>query len=187
MVEKIIFNLQESYRNIRFLPGKTGLYFLALIGNHFFFSSFYILYLNYYYQSVKALPSIFVLPESNVLTLLLIVFTGSFFFANNKFIKAYLKLNYNEIKLIKKLNVNPSFVRNPIIFTSFSINLCSLLTTINIIKIFYNNIYNSGITLLHFENFVISLFIILFIISTIILLGTVYYLFRKEISYFKRL
>lgn len=166
MVEKMIFTLQESCRHIIFLPVKSSLYFLSLSIYHFLLSFLYLLYLNlnsHYPYNMFLFPYLFF-----SLTL--------FFFINIKFIRGYLKLNHNEIKLVKKLKANPAYIRKPLTLTSFTVNFSSLLLVINLIRYFYNKKDFSGLALLNLD----LLFFSLFLISTIILTGIVHYLSGKE-------
>ena len=128
MVEKIVFTLQESYRHIIFLPLKSSLYLLSLSLNHFLSTFLYTLYININSHH----------PYDTFLFLLIFFSFAAYFFINIKFIRDYLKLNHNEIKLVKKLKANPAYIRKPLILTSLIVNFTSLLLVINLTRIFYN-------------------------------------------------
>lgn len=168
MVEKIVFTLQESYRHIIFLPLKSSLYLLSLSLNYFLSTLLYIFYIN--------INSNY--PYNTILFLLIFFSFAAYFFINIKFIRGYLKLNHNEIKLVKKLKANPAYIRKPLILTSLIVNFSSLLLVINLTRIFYNRKKLSGLVQLNLE----LLFFILFLISTIILTGIVHYLSTKEFT-----
>jgi|GEM_PF-1556627 hypothetical protein len=173
MVEKIIFSLQESYRHIIFLPLKSSLYFLSLLINHFLSIICLIFYLNLHILKYELLY-----PVQEFLYLCFFFSLLSFFFINTSFIRYYLKFNYKEIKLIKTLEANPDYIRQPLILTSLFMNFCSLLLIINLFSILYNKIGYPGLGFLNLG----FLFSFLFLLSSILLVGIVYYLCNKEFA-----
>ncbi len=100
------------------------------------------------------------------------------------FIKEYLKLNSAEIRLILKLKGSNNLVRTPIIYSAFFINLLSIILVLNGIRVVYGRLFdfistksNLSLKMLNYNDFNISLLVFLFLITSIIVIFSSYFLF----------
>lgn len=197
MPENLIFNISESLRNIRWLPRQSIRYLITLALNHLLLVLFFIFCININYLDQVFAVNVFPLSLNTllipilykynglrlILFFLLIILLFSLIFTNKKYVKKYMNFNKNEIELIKKLKGNMALVTRPIIITAFFINLTSLILILNYTKLFYSYIFKITVekthlfTLLNFDYFNISLFLFLFLITSIVLILTCYFLF----------
>lgn len=197
MPRDIFLNLQEGVRNVKLLPKQSLFYCFFSLINHFFVIIFFIVYINLNY--FKEALAITIIPlSSNILLLtavnnidgliLLLLFMSLIFliitvYINMVFIKQYLLLNIHEIRLILRLKGSGNLVRVPIIYTALMINVLSIVLVTNIIKIPYRILYelinkknNMGLKLLEYNHFDISLLVLLFIITVLVVIFTCYIL-----------
>ncbi len=197
MLSGIGFNIKEGIRNLCLLPRQSLVYFLFLLINHLFIIIFFSIYVNLNYMkelsvinSASFSLSISLLPTTNKLdSIILLLFVTSLIFllltihTNKIFIKKYLKLNSAEIQLIWKLNGKNNLVRTPIIYSAFIVNFFSIILILAIIKAPYRKLFkfvtenNPGLKMLDYNGFNISLFIFLFLITTIVVVFSSYFLF----------
>lgn len=198
MHRRIVFNIKEGMRNLRLLSKQSLKYFSLLLINHLFLVMLFSLYVNLNYM--KELSVINTGPFSFSLSLLtttnkldgmiLLLFVISLIFllitihTNMMFIKEYLKLNSAEIRLILKLKGSNNLVRTPIIYSAFFINLLSIILVLNGIRVVYGRLFdfistksNLSLKMLNYNDFNISLLVFLFLITSIIVIFSSYFLF----------
>lgn len=185
MPENVIFSICESLRNIRMLTKESVYYLFFLLLSHLLVVLVFTTYINTYYFRYISIEDKVPLAFNNILYILLIVVFVLFIYTNQRYIKKYLENNKNELTLIKMLKGNTGFIKAPLILTCFSLNLLALLLTFNCVAYFYRYlmkiIEGEGylFSLLDFNYFNTSLFIIILVLSKGVLLSISFYLFKK--------
>ncbi|MEJ6950262.1 hypothetical protein [Natronospora cellulosivora (SeqCode)] len=196
MLKKFVFNLKEAYRKIAQCVNESYTYFLYMSLIYLLFTMFFTALININYLSeisldhqlsflLESIPNTFMLLDFSSKMPLLIIFVFVFFIYHTKknFIQNYLETANAEIELIKKLKGNKAIARSPIIYISLIINTISLIIVLSISKVVYRitstYLYSQdyGIKLLEFREFQITLFMLLFMASTILLFSITYYMF----------
>lgn len=118
-----------------------------------------------------------------------IVFLSStviFIYLNKKYINTFIILYQNEIKLVNKLSCNRNMIRLPLFSTAFVINLISLGTVFLLSGFVYRCFsviieqYLTGFDFIKYQNFNISLFIFLSLITIGGIFSSSHYLFWKH-------
>lgn len=194
----IVFNIKEGIRNLRLLPKQSLKYFSLLLINHLFLIVFFSFYVNLNYMKelsvINTGPfpfSLSLLTTTNKLDGLIIlffvinlIFLLTTIHTNMIFIKEYLKLNSAEIRLILKLKGKSNLVRTPIIYSAFLINILSITLILNAIRVPYRRLFNFintksnfALKMLDYNDYNISLLAFLFLITSIIVIFSSYFLF----------
>jgi len=181
MPENIVFSICESLRNIKNLSRHSVNYLFSLLISHLLLIVVFIIYINtYYYRYITVeskAPVVFII----VFCILAIAVSSIFIYINQGYIKKYLENNRNELKLIRTLKGSTNFIRTPLFVTCFSLNFTAFLIIFNYVAYFYrylmdNMDYHS---LLDFNYYDTSLFIVLLLFSTILLFCVSWFLFRR--------
>lgn len=189
--------LKEIYRNIRLNNKKMFRYFIFLSLNYTVLIIIFIscINLNYFKVNIRIMPVAYnILPVSIfkntgglrlLLFFLFIIFIYYFIKTNKYFINKNIIFFKREIKLIKILKGDNRLVVKPVIYTAIFINTISLLIVIYLLKKVYSLLYdiiniNNKIKLLKFDYFDTTLFMFLFIITSVSVILTSYILFREK-------
>ncbi|MFP4661967.1 MAG: hypothetical protein ACLFPF_07250 [Halanaerobiales bacterium] len=200
MHKNFIFNLQESIRNVGFLPKHSITFCLLLFLNYFIFIILFLAYINLKYlkevvtnEGIPYLLNYFMFNSLDqidivilLLVLMIVVFLLINIYTNKTYIKKYYELNKHEMKLLLMLQGKKNLVRTSIIYTGLFINLLPIIFLINWVKVPYKRMFNllnekssSAISLLEYNCFDTSLLILLLTTTVVIVISINHYLYWK--------